>query len=122
MNPDKLKHRMNVSRNGLTSDPTTGKQVRSGLQPVTGAQSLPCLLEGLPTKGRASILGRVSGAKYHITWMGTVSLREGDIAGGFAGANVPQGAQGKNFKLVEITDDTGRPDRAYYSAILAELQ
>lgn len=117
MNPAKMLHRVNMERNVIGADPQTGLQTRNfGLD--LWAVNIRCLIEGIAGKSRPSILGRVQGAKYIVTWIGE-ELRQGDALTVTSG---PTGAVGRTFRLEEILDDTGRRSRPYYTGILTEWQ
>jgi len=115
MNPAKMLHRVTQKRNTVGTD-AAGLLTRAGL--VQQAALVACLIEGISGKSRPSILGRVQGAKYVISWIGQV-FRQGDSLEVNTG---PVGAVGRTFKLEEILDDTGRRARPYYTGILSEWQ
>lgn len=114
-----MQHTARVLRYAKPVDPTTGLPNR-GAAPTTVAASLECLVEGLPARGRSTILGRVSGARYVVSWIGT-QLRTNDVLDTIVNTVTGQAIAGR-FRLAEIVDDSTRPARNYYTGILAEFQ
>lgn len=69
--------------------------------------SAAVLIEALPSRQKPSILGRMAGAAYTMTW-GLDDIREGDRVAW----------NGQTFTVKEITRDTTRPTGPYQTCIL----
>ena len=122
MNPDKMLHRVDVKRNALGSDPSTGLQTRAGL--VVVGTSIPVLIEGLSAKTRSTMLGHISGAKYTISWLACSAIKDGDVITNVQPGprgSIPMGCVGRTFRVSDAVDDTGRLDKPYCTGILAEV-
>lgn len=107
MNPRKRNCKLTFNRQADTVNPATGRRTT---EEVLVVFDRPFLVEGLHAKTAASIAGRIDRAKYTISWSGILNLRDGDYCT-YAGAP---------FVLREILDDTGRPNKRYFTAFLAE--
>lgn len=70
-----------------------------------------CLIEPLSSKHTETLLGRIPGARYRITWPGSVGeMEDGDVIT----------FSGKDYILQEVTPDTLRPRDPYYTAVMVE--
>lgn len=107
MNPRKRNCKLTFQRQADVVNPSTGRRVTAEQLVVA---DYPFLVEGLHAKTAATLAGRVDNARYTISWSGILNLRDGDYCT-YAGAP---------FVLREILDDTGRPNKRYFTAFLAE--
>lgn len=108
MNPARFIHTMDVIRPGGGRD-SSGQQQRGRTQ-VASAE--PCLIEGAHGTGKQMGVGRVPRAAYVVSWGGALELRDGDL--------ITWLERGKTFAVRSILDDTTRPSRQYFTAILTE--
>lgn len=97
-------HTVSVTRSTDTLDGKTIKPIWSTTQ-----AAMRCRVEPLTSREKETIFGRVSQARYRMTW-GTEDVREGDRVSW----------TGKTFVVRELTDDTGRLRLRYRTAILQE--
>jgi hypothetical protein len=89
---------------------TVGANGRTTTSRTLVAQALPCLVEGLRSRTRTSLVGRIDQAAYTCSWSGQ-QLRDGDLTT----------YQGGEYVLREIVDDSStRPSRKYFTAYLQE--
>ena len=65
-------HTVRVDRSGLTHDGLKPRETRQ-----TVYDALPCLIESLSTREIESLLGRLEGARYRMSWKGA-TLEDGD--------------------------------------------
>lgn len=114
MRPGLFAHRVVAKRQ--TQTVTNGLPVTSV---TTIVSSLRCLVEGLEGAARDSLMGRVDGARYTISWPPaqvqngaaiTYTGRDGDLID----------YNGRQYYLRDILDDTTRGRGGYLRAILAE--
>lgn len=108
MNPRRRNCKLTFHRQVDTVNPATGRRVAGAEQLVVA--NYPFLVEGLHARTAATLVGRVDKARYTISWSGILNLQDGDYCT-YAGAS---------FVLREILDDTGRPNKRYFTAFLAE--
>lgn len=108
MNPARYIHSVTGERRATTQ--TSGKADRAWTATNSGA-TMDVLIEGLPTKTRAAIIGYIPMACYRMSWGGGVDIEEGDRLT----------YSGKKYLLHDVLDDTTRPSGAYKTGILQRL-
>jgi len=109
-----MRHTVKIERKPTESDPVTLK-INATLQSISA--SAKCLIEGMSSKQRESLIGRISSPQYRVTWI-SADIREGDRLVWTGGP----GATGKAYIVHEVTDDTTRPTAPYKTAVLAAFQ
>ena len=70
----RMPHRVLVQRITMSAD----ANLRTQETRATVSTSFPCLVEPLPEREKESILGRISSARYRISWM-SGDLRQEDL-------------------------------------------
>lgn len=101
----KTNTKVKVDRQVDAIDPTTGRRL---ISVVAVHASWPALVLGLHARAKNSLVGRVDGAAYTISWQNQ-TWKEGDLVT----------YAGKQYALREILDDTGTPTK-YFTAYLQE--
>ncbi len=103
---NRMIHRVDVAR----FVETIGSNLKRTTTKTTVCRDLQCLVLGLQHRAKTSLVGRVDGAQFTISWPGETALQDGDIVT----------FRSKDYNLREILDDTTRDTAPYYTGVLQE--